>query len=360
MPVYRQLMLSVLLMLSVTLVKVVAGADGASSDVLDSLGEPWRRRSTEREEHLKDVLSSLGQVRQAEAKAADHEKEIGSSKLKEASRATEEATTFMAKAEKLLASEEALKQEQTEVDRRLDKLEGAHSNVKLWQDCKDGDEVCTVGSSRDEWEKQEHSTELARSALQRLGDKEMLKKKHGRRTKSSRDRRHSTKTTTNTESRVAGRMRRPARLASAFDAHPEGHPYGDQQWKDEKPAVEWREVKHSALKAGYDLSNCLVAAAKDPSMVTVKILNKQKIYIQKTAQGCTCQMPWNYVKEAEGWVCVSVCLFCAACSKKVKLSSAPLWLQLRLEQFFFSSGENSSPANCTDFQKTRTDNTPHR
>jgi len=291
-----------LLLTAAAAVAAEASGDGAS----EALGEPWRTGARERrEEHLKDVLSSLGQVREAEAKAADHEKEIGGSKLKEANRATEEATTFMAKAEKLLASEAALKEEQAGVARRLEDLDGAHSNVKLWQDCKDGDEACAAGSSRDEWEKKEHSTELASSALQRLRDLEMLKKEHSRRTKKHQHHHHHRKKTHHSKKKphqkmgkVDERMTRPARSATEFDSRPEGHPYGDYQWKDEKPAVKWSEVKRSALKAGYDVSNCFVAAAKDPSMVTVKVLSKQKIYIQKTWKMCTCKMPWKYVKEA--------------------------------------------------------------
>jgi hypothetical protein len=95
-------------------------------------------------------------------------------------------------------------------------------------------------------------------------------------------------------------MRRPTRDSSKFDSRPEGHPYGDYQWKDEKPAVDFSTVKQGVLKAGYDLSNCFVAAAKDPGLVTVKILDRKKITIQKTLQKCTCKFPWKYVREAGG------------------------------------------------------------
>jgi hypothetical protein len=287
---------------------LLCAADAAqgADDALDVLDEPWRTGARERRaEHLKDVLSSLGQVREAEAKAADHEKAMGNNKLQEADHATQEATQFMAKAEKLLTSEQALKEEQEGVKRRLDALEARHSNVKPWADCADGSDGC----SRDEWareEDKEHGTHLASRALQRLRDV-ATRRTHSKRTqmhshrhKKTHSRRHGTRTKSKRYEEQPSRMRRPPRDTSKFDSRPEGHPYGDYEWKDEKPAVEWSKVKHGALKAGYDLSNCFVAAAKDPSMVTVKILDRQKVTLQKTWSKCTCKFPFKYVKEAAG------------------------------------------------------------
>jgi hypothetical protein len=289
-------------------------AGHGAADALDALDEPWRTGARERQaEHLQDVLSSLGQVREAESKAAGHEKAMGDSKLQEAGRATQEATQFMAKAEKLLLSEQALKEEQAGVERRLHDLEAQHSNVKPWADCAAGDDGC----SRDEWareEDKEHSTHLASRALERLRDMAMLKKQHSNRkgaaetpgimvvnSRSHSGRRKRDKTGTPPKDKEAyARMRRPPRDSSKFDSRPEGHPYGDYQWKDEKPAVQWSTVKQGVLKAGYDLSNCFVAAAKDKGMVTVKILDRKKITIQKTLQKCTCKFPWKYVREAGG------------------------------------------------------------
>ena len=178
--------LMLLLVAAAAMTLLGAAADSSvgmgTGDALDNDGEPWRTGERERtEEHLKDVLTSLGQVRKAEATAADHERDVGSRKLNEAKVATHEATKFMAKAEKLLSSEEALKAEQTSVERHLYELEDAHRNVKLWQDCSDGDHGCLAGNSRDEWEKEEedeHRTDLKRNALDRLRDLSSLKNGH--------------------------------------------------------------------------------------------------------------------------------------------------------------------------------------
>jgi hypothetical protein len=375
-----RLMLLLVAAAAMTLLGAAADSSGGTGtgDALDKDGEPWRTGERERtEEHLKDVLTSLGQGRKAEATAADHERDVGSRKLNEANVATHEATKFMAKAEKLLSSEEALKAEQTSVERHLDQLEDAHRNVKLWQVCSDGDHGCLAGNSRDEWEKEEeseHRTDLQRNALDRLRDLSSLKNGHdefrgkthwkarGKAAAGS----NQAVATDEAAQKVPPRMTRPPRkevhadwsvcateggqckcpggtvrygvngayapikvlktsesigcsneffggdpvagsrkaceCMTPIDSRPEGHPYGDYQWKDEKPAVSWSDVKRGALKAGYDLSNCFVAAAKDPAQVTVKVVNSQEVqkHVQKTLEGCTCQMPWQYYNEAEG------------------------------------------------------------
>ena len=296
---------------ALTLVASVAASSPRNlhDDALDSLGEPWRTGARERkEQQLKDVLSSLGQVRKAEATAAEHEKDVGSSKLEMANRETQEATQFMAKAEKLLASEQALKDEQAGVKHRLDELEHAHHNVRQWEACADGADNCRPGDRHDEWEteEEERGSDLTSEAMQKLRNLASLKKHHRHHKK-----KHHRKKKGKKVKEVSGplRMRRPPRNATSFDSRPEGHPYGDYQWNDEKPAVKWSDVKRGALKAGYDLSNCFVAAAKDPSMVTVKILNKEKITIQKTWKKCTCKFPFKYYREAAGCFPCQMCLF---------------------------------------------------
>jgi hypothetical protein len=298
----------------IALVGVTATAGtGSNSDTLEILDEPWRTGDRQRrEEQLENVVSSLRQVREAEAKAADHEENVGADKMKEAAHAKQEAANFMAKAKKLLGSERALQREQIGVEKRLDDLEAAHSNVKLWMECARGDVGCREGDSRDEWEREEGvpRTPIS-SALRRLQrlrqraqaagepdagqDSAILRgrKKEGKRKMDQeRDKREPADS-------VKGPpiISRPRQHAA--DLRPKGHPYANTEWKDRKPGLKWQAIKAGALKAGYDLSNCFAAAAKDPAQVTVKIVSRDEVTIQKTAQGCTCKFPWKYYKEAE-------------------------------------------------------------
>ena len=296
-------------------------AEGAKlEDTIDELGEPWgasarRARAT----RLEAVASSLRQVRAAEVRAARHEKQLGSSKLDEADRATQEAARFTAKADKLLSSERALRQEQAAVERRLDALEAGHVNVRPWRECQGrsdgGGADCQAGESADEWESEQGAavggggrrgsrSHASSAALQRLRQHtariQALRRKRKRhaskRTKHSGGASKRSGDATNTGARSFA-----TDTADPLRAHgpSRGYPYGNKQLSDSNPTVNWKELKTGALKAGYDLSNCFVAAAEFPSQVTVKIMKTQTVPVQKTERGCTCKSQWKYRRETQ-------------------------------------------------------------
>lgn len=104
-------------LLPVLLLLAVACASPAVADTTsgagDDAGEPWRREANQdRDAELRGRLSALDNAREAEAEAAAREKSIGGEKLEEATKASKQAAAFMTKAEKLLASEDNLKDEE--------------------------------------------------------------------------------------------------------------------------------------------------------------------------------------------------------------------------------------------------------
>jgi hypothetical protein len=109
------LLIAALLLLTL----VAAGLESASaaSPGADDASEPWRREANQdRDAELRGRLTALENAREAEAEAAAREKSIGGEKLKDADAASAQAAAFMTKAEKLLASEDNLKEEEGSVE----------------------------------------------------------------------------------------------------------------------------------------------------------------------------------------------------------------------------------------------------
>ncbi|KAJ1469104.1 hypothetical protein T484DRAFT_1852832 [Baffinella frigidus] len=248
-------------LLPVLLLLAVACASPAVADTTsgagDDAGEPWRREANQdRDAELRGRLSALDNAREAEAEAAAREKSIGGEKLEEATKASKQAAAFMTKAEKLLASEDNLKDEESNVKERLDVLERGHHNLKRWNSCDAGDAGCTA-DQKDVWGP---SAPEGAESDGRISSVLKSRKKKRKRTEAA-----------------------PAPPA-VFDPSPRGRPYSGKVWQDAKPVVEWATVKTSALRAGYELSNCFVAAEKDPSTVQVEIMDQRTFIVTK--EGC--------------------------------------------------------------------------
>ena len=93
--------------------KAGRGRTEASDAPLELASPPWSEEREERkQERLEDVLKAIKQAEAADGKAAQQEKAFGGKELADANSATAQAARFMGKAEKLLQSEEALKQEE--------------------------------------------------------------------------------------------------------------------------------------------------------------------------------------------------------------------------------------------------------
>ena len=260
------LLIAALLLLTL----VAAGLESASaaSPGADDASEPWRREANQdRDAELRGRLTALENAREAEAEAAAREKSIGGEKLKDADAASAQAAAFMTKAEKLLASEDNLKEEEGSVKARLDALEKRHKNIKLWSACNDGSAECAA-NHKDTWgpDALEPADDSVTSVLRR----------HQKRAARSRGRKGDDDVN--------------------FDASSPGTPYSAEERTDSKPAVDWKVVKNPELRAGYDLSNCFVAAEKDKSTVQVEIMDKRKFII--TEKGCRCMIPFPYYKFA--------------------------------------------------------------
>jgi hypothetical protein len=240
--------IAVLLLLASALLQVA----GATAPAGDDSGEPWRREaSQDRDAELRGRLSALDNAREAEAEAAAREKSIGGEKLEEATKASKQAAAFMTKAEKLLASEDNLKDEESNVKERLDVLEKGHQNLKRWSSCDAGDADCTA-DQQDVWGPSAPAG--TQSAAQHIASVLKSKKKTAK---------------------------SPPAPPPVFDPSPRGRPYAAKAWTDAKPVVDWTAVKSSALRAGYELSNCFVAAEKDPSTVQVEIMDKRTFIVTK-------------------------------------------------------------------------------
>lgn len=131
---------------------------------------------------------------------------------------------------------------QVDVKRELGEIEAEHRNIRQWAQCADGGD-CEKGSQQDLWERRgggghqeissQGSTEVAPRAVS-----------------------------------VGGQA-----LAS-HAPEIERKPYSASEWTDTKPAVSWEHSKPLAIEAGYELSNCMVAAEKDTGVVEVKLIEK--------------------------------------------------------------------------------------
>eukprot|EP00288_Rhodomonas_lens_P003507 CAMPEP_0177733494 /NCGR_PEP_ID=MMETSP0484_2-20121128/23712_1 /TAXON_ID=354590 /ORGANISM="Rhodomonas lens, Strain RHODO" /LENGTH=585 /DNA_ID=CAMNT_0019246873 /DNA_START=52 /DNA_END=1809 /DNA_ORIENTATION=- len=253
--------------------------------------QPWRLQANEhRDAKLEAELSALKDASAAEAQAAAREKAVGSETLQKADEETHQATKFMTRAERLLASEQALKDEQEKVQEKLSALESEHQNIHGWAAC--SGQGCRA-ANRDEWAVSEDSP-LAPSAATHLAERGRDGSSEQRRQEvMQRLKHHSKKSKHGKHGKKHKHEDKP--VEKAFDPGPQGKPYSMDGWVDTKPEVNWAKLKQGAMKAGYDLTNCMVAAEKDDSTVEVRVMRMGKAVVTK--KGCTCLSPWSVYKE---------------------------------------------------------------
>lgn len=107
-----------MVMLAAALSALVLVCHAAPINMAEDPEQPWRLQANEhRDAKLEAELSALKDASAAEAQAAAREKAVGSETLQKADEETHQATKFMTRAERLLASEQALKDEQVGVAR---------------------------------------------------------------------------------------------------------------------------------------------------------------------------------------------------------------------------------------------------
>lgn len=94
------------------LLVALGGWSSSRSTELVSGGGALEDASGAKASMLRSDLSALEGATAAEARAAARERKVGSAKLQLARQASHDATSFMRKAQTLLTSEEALKQQQ--------------------------------------------------------------------------------------------------------------------------------------------------------------------------------------------------------------------------------------------------------
>eukprot|EP00960_Hanusia_phi_P031977 749592-Hanusia_phi.AAC.3 len=250
------------------------GRAGGSDATLE-LDRPWDEgREVEKKERLQDVLKAIKEAEAADREAAKQEKAFGGKKLADANSATAQAAKFMSKAERLLRSEEALKQEERNVEAKLVSLKDSGVMGGHWRS--HGTEFA------DEWRI------YPKRPLERLKEvarrRAMLKSSKGKKGK-GKNGKGKVVAVNDDVSDLDKDGKLQSRASDQFNDLPQGKPYGDNQWTDSKPKVRWSYYRKNTIKAGFDLSNCFLAAQKDKSQVVVKILEKQETHIIKTANG---------------------------------------------------------------------------
>lgn len=231
---------------------------------------------------LRTALHALQGATMEEKRLARDDQSKGSKELEQAQRmldsgeqrarrAERDATGFMGKAAQLMASEKALEKQQVAVKRELGAIAAEHRNIVAWEACREGP-GCEGGMGQDVWESATSSSPPSpHRTSARDGSSSLSRRSSGR---------------------AAGRGGSDGDLLPGKVGI---KPYSASEWHDTKPVTEWGRVKPAALKAGYDLNNCMVAAQKDTGVVRVKIVEKVKAPLTK--QGCTCKLPWTYYRE---------------------------------------------------------------